>query len=57
VSPEIGNLFSNFSLVEHFEDFAKGVLDTKHVVFYVSFIVMGLFFSYVSIESARWRGR
>ena len=57
MSPQLGQTLSNFSLIEHFTDFAKGVLDTKHVVFYLSFIFMGLFLSYVSIESSRWRGR
>ncbi len=57
LSPALGELLSNFSLIEHFDDFAKGVLDTKHIVYYVSFIFMGLFLSFVSIESARWRGR
>ncbi len=57
VSPSIGNTLASFSLIEHFEDFAKGILDTKHIVYYLSFISMGLFLSFVSIESARWRGR
>jgi ABC-2 type transport system permease protein len=56
-SPALGQMLTNFSLIEHFDDFAKGVLDTKHIVYYVSFIFMGLFLSFVSIESARWRGR
>lgn len=56
-SPAIGKVLGNFSLIEHFDDFAKGVLDTKHVVFYLSFTAMGLFLSFVSIESAKWRGR
>ncbi|MBN2410310.1 ABC transporter permease [candidate division KSB1 bacterium] len=57
VSPAVGKVLSNFSLIEHFDDFAKGVLDTKHIIFYLSFITMGLFLSFVSIESSRWRGR
>lgn len=57
VSPEMGKALSGFSLIEHFEDFSKGILDTKHIIFYVSFIFMGLFLSFVSIESSRWRGR
>jgi len=57
VSPTLGQTLTNFSLIEHFDDFAKGVLDTKHIVYYLSFIFMGLFLSFVSIESARWRGR
>ena len=55
--PELGQALTSFSLIEHFDDFAKGVLDTKHIAYYVSFIFMGLFLSFVSIESARWRGR
>jgi len=57
ISPSVGNFLTQLSLIEHFDDFAKGVLDTKHIVFYLSFIFMGLFLSYVSIESSRWRGR
>ena len=57
VSPSLGQTLSGFSLIEHFDDFAKGVLDTKHIVYYISFIFMGLFLSFVSIESTRWRGR
>ncbi|MDZ7262349.1 MAG: ABC transporter permease [candidate division KSB1 bacterium] len=55
-SPSLGKILTNFSLIEHFDDFAKGVIDTKHIIFYLSFAFMTLFLSYVSIESARWRG-
>lgn len=55
-SPGIGKLLANFSLIEHFEDFSKGVFDTKHLVFYLSFIFMGLFLTFISIESTRWKG-
>jgi ABC-2 type transport system permease protein len=57
VNPEVGQVLANLSLIEHFEDFAKGILDTKHIVFYLSFITTGLFLSFVSIESTKWRGR
>ncbi|MGH9340766.1 MAG: ABC transporter permease [Acidobacteriota bacterium] len=43
------------SVLNHYEDFAKGVLDTQHIVFYVSFIFLGLFLTSVSLESVRWR--
>lgn len=57
VSQSVGSILQNFSLIEHFDDFAKGIFDTKHLIFYVSFIFMGLFLSYISLESSRWRGR
>lgn len=43
------------SVITHFEPFAKGVVDTKDVVFYVSMIFFGLFMTARSMESLRWR--
>jgi ABC-2 type transport system permease protein len=43
------------SIVTHFENFAKGVLDSKDVVFYLSMIFFGLFITSRSLESLRWR--
>jgi ABC-2 type transport system permease protein len=44
------------SITEHFDDFAKGVIDTKHVIYYLSFIAFGLFLTAKSVDSERWRG-
>ncbi len=43
------------SVVTHFESFAKGVLDIKDAVFYLTVIFVGLFFTARSMESLRWR--
>ena len=43
------------SVVEHFEPFAKGVIDTKDLVFYLSMIFFGLFLTRQSMESVRGR--
>ena len=43
------------SVVTHFESFAKGLLSTKDVVFYVTAIFLGLFLTARSMESLRWR--
>jgi len=43
------------SVVTHFESFAKGVIDTKDLIFYLSMIFFGLFLSARSLESLRWR--
>ena len=43
------------SIVTHFENFGKGVLDSKDVVFYLSFIFFALFATSRSMESLRWR--
>jgi len=43
------------SVITHFESFAKGVLDAKDAIFYLSVIFVGLFFTARSMESLRWR--
>lgn len=43
------------SLSWHNEDFAKGVIDLKHVAYYVMFIVFFLFATIRSVESRNWR--
>ena len=49
-------VLSYLSITEHFEDFSKGILDTKHIVYYLSFITFGLFLTAKSVDSERWRG-
>jgi ABC-2 type transport system permease protein len=44
------------SITWHFEDFSKGVIDTKHVIYYLSFITFWLFLTLKSVDSERWRG-
>ena len=43
-------------MIEHYEDFSKGVIDTKHIVYYLSFIAFGLYLTVRSVDSERWRG-
>src|SRR3954463_1891343 len=43
------------SVITHFEPFAKGVIDTKDVIFYLSMIFFSLFLTARSLESLRWR--
>ena len=44
------------SITQHFGDFARGIIDTKHVVYYLSVITFGLFLTAKSVDSERWRG-
>jgi ABC-2 type transport system permease protein len=44
------------SITGHFEDFGRGILDTRHLVYYASFILFGLFLTMRSVEAERWRG-
>jgi len=50
-----GDLAHYISLTPHIENFSKGVIDLKDTVYYLSVIVLGLFFSVRSVESVRWR--
>lgn len=51
----IGELCTFLALSPHFEQFSKGVIELKDVVYYISAISLGLFLSKRSIESMRWR--
>jgi len=48
-------LFTHLGLVEHMQDFARGVVDTRPVVFYLSFTVFFLFLTVKVVESRRWK--
>jgi len=54
--PTVEGLTSYLSIIEQFDDFAKGVVDTSHLIYYFSFITFGLFLTAKSVDSERWRG-
>ena len=49
-------ILKDLSMTEHLEDFVKGVIDTKHLVYHLSFIAFGLFLTVRSVDTERWRG-
>jgi ABC-2 type transport system permease protein len=49
------NVVNYLSVLSHLEDFIKGVVDTSHVIYYVTFAFVGLFLAYRSLESMRWK--
>jgi ABC-2 type transport system permease protein len=54
--PVVEEVLNYLSITQHFDDFGKGIVDTKHLIFYVSFITFGLFLTARSVDSERWRG-
>ena len=54
--PTVDSVTRYLSIVDHFDDFAKGIIDTSHLIYYVSFISFGLFLTAKSVDSERWRG-
>ncbi len=55
--PAIGSFLEYISLLTHFDEFAKGVIDLKDILLYLSVTVFFLFLTLMSIESAKWRTR
>ncbi len=54
--PTMQIVLNYLSITEHLNDFARGVIDTSHLVYYVSFIAFSLFLTVRSVDSERWRG-
>jgi ABC-2 type transport system permease protein len=54
--PTVSALTSYLSVVDHIDDFWKGVLDTTHLIYYTSFIAVGLFLTAKAVDMERWRG-
>jgi ABC-2 type transport system permease protein len=48
-------VLSYLSVIGHLDDFIKGVIDTSHLIFYLTFAFFGLFLTYRSLESMRWK--
>ena len=46
---------AHLKLTEHMQDFARGVVDSRPVVFYLSFTVLFLFLTLKVVESRRWK--
>lgn len=51
----MAKLFKHISLIEHTRDFARGVVDTRAVIFDVSLTSLFLFLTHRAVESRRWK--
>jgi ABC-2 type transport system permease protein len=54
-SSKLFMVISYLSVTSHFDSFARGVLDSKDAIYYISMIVFGLFLTSRAMESIRWR--
>jgi ABC-2 type transport system permease protein len=53
---DLSKILTQLSFAKHHENFAKGIIETQDVVYFVLFTVFCLFLTLRSIESTRWRG-
>ena len=51
----LGQLMEYLSLITHLEHFLKGLISSSDLVYYLSFILFGLFLTHRVLESSRWR--
>jgi ABC-2 type transport system permease protein len=51
----MSRIIGYLSITDHLESFAKGVIDSKDLVFYLTLSGLGLFLTARSMESIRWR--
>lgn len=45
----------NLSIIHHYFDFTKGIVDTRHVLYYLSVVAICLFLATRVLEIRRWR--
>ncbi|MBI2986097.1 MAG: ABC transporter permease [Deltaproteobacteria bacterium] len=51
----IGDLLKYLSVIEHFSEMVKGLIDTKNLVYFLSLTLLSLFLTHRSVEASRWR--
>lgn len=51
----IGRLLDHLSVTRHMQDFARGVIDGRALVFHLSFTVLFLFLTHRVVEMRRWK--
>ncbi|MCI0454077.1 MAG: ABC transporter permease [Candidatus Dadabacteria bacterium] len=49
------SILGYLSIINHLDNFTKGVIELKDIVYYLSFIFFGLFLTHIMLESEKWR--
>jgi ABC-2 type transport system permease protein len=50
-----GQFLQYLSVINHYDDFTRGIIDTSGVTYYLSFMVLFIFLTVRSVDSMRWR--
>ncbi len=51
----VGEFLSKLAFFNHYFDFADGLIDTQHVIYYLSVVAASLFIATRVVEARRWR--
>jgi ABC-2 type transport system permease protein len=51
----VGDFMTRLAIFGHYIDFTDGVIDTEHVVYYLSLVAVSLFLATRVLEARRWR--
>ena len=49
------NVFNQLGFTSHFNDFDSGIIDSAHIVYFLTVTALFLFLSIRTLESRRWR--
>ena len=52
--PPVSTVLNYLSIITHYGEFARGLIDTRDVVYYLSVIAISLFLSVRALETRRW---
>lgn len=50
-----GEVLNYLSLINHYNSFTQGLINSSDVIFYLSFISVGIFLTHRVLDSFRWR--
>jgi ABC-2 type transport system permease protein len=50
-----GSVLQYLSVIRHYDDFTRGIVDTSGLIYYSSFIFLFVFSTVRSVDSMRWR--
>ncbi|MCH8055549.1 MAG: ABC transporter permease [Deltaproteobacteria bacterium] len=51
----LGEILKYLSVIEHFSEMVKGIIDTKNLIYFFTVICLSLFLTHRSVEASRWR--
>jgi ABC-2 type transport system permease protein len=55
VGKPLSDVAKYLSITSHMQDFSRGVIDSSHIIFFLSVVAAALFLTYLSLQSRRWR--